>query len=70
VSDCGSDHVQQRGPCARLRARERGHELVGAPHRLGVRAVGARERGEIGIDEIGARHAAGIVALLVHADRA
>ena len=52
-------------------ARSQGRrELLGARHRFAVRAVGARQRGEIGVDQIGAVDPPGIVALLVHADGA
>ena len=40
---------------AASRALERGGEILGARHRLAKGAVGARERGEIGIDQLGAR---------------
>ena len=62
--------VQQRGLAAAARALEGRREFLGPQHRLAVRAVGARQRREIRIDEVGARDARRIVALLVHADRA
>ena len=45
-------------------------EVRGALHRLAMPAEGARVRGEIGIAQLGAVDAAGVLALLVHADRA
>src|SRR5262249_12511005 len=49
---------------------ERGLELFGLGHRLAMAAMGAGERGEVGVDQIGGDGAAGIVALLMHADGA
>ena len=61
--------MQERRAAGRHRALECRREFVGALDRLAVRAEGARERGEIGIDERRAVHARRIGALLVHPDR-
>ena len=51
-------------------ALERRREVLGALHDLAVRAECARIRGEVRIPQLGAEHAPGVLALLVHADRA
>src|SRR5882762_7569727 len=49
---------------------ERRREVLGALHDLAVRAECTRIGGEIRILQLGAEHPPGILALLVHADRA
>jgi hypothetical protein len=53
-----------------LSAPERIGEIGSALDQLAVAAVGARERREVRVAQIGARHPGGVVALLMHADRA
>src|SRR5260370_21655068 len=52
------------------RAREGGGELGGLAHRLAMGAEGARIGGEIGVAQLGCWIAVGVLALLIHADRA
>ena len=47
-----------------------GAKSVGLLHRLAMAAIGAGKGGEVGVVQVGAGDAAGIVALLMHADRA
>ena len=63
-------HVQDRRLARRQRALEGGRELLRLLDRLAVAAEGARLGGEIGIAQLRRADAAGIFALLMHADRA
>ena len=59
-----------RGLAGGAGALEGGGEILGALDHLAMGAIGAGERREIGIDEVGGDDAAGVVALLMHADGA
>src|SRR3569623_257912 len=70
--DClrGEQAVHDRRLARRKRAFERGGEFGGRRHAFAVPAIGDAERSEVGVGQPGLRHAARIVPLLVHADRA
>ena len=65
-----ADELEQRGPVrgqCPLQCRRERSRLLDA---LAVGPEAAREGGEVGVDEVGGHHAARVVPLLVHADRA
>ena len=65
----GVDHqLQHRAGAARPRPLEGRGEARGPLHPLGMEAVGRGDRDEVRIDDVGEADAAGIGALLVHAD--
>src|SRR5882724_13391909 len=62
--------VKQRGPLARQRSAEGGFELFGAHDRPRLPAVRTGQCREIGVRQVAAADPAGVVPLLMHADRA